>query len=99
MQCLVAEKERREKETLGTGESGASNTSTNNDNVSIGGVSRSTFSVSRRCCCGDAVHCLGSRLSNNLFLTDDEAINHNDSRENRDDDRSQRVLIQSHRHR
>ena len=66
--------------------------STDDDNV---GISGSTFSVSDG---GDVVHRLGLRLSSDLFLRGDKAINRNDERENQDDDRFQRVLIQSHRH-
>ena len=103
---MVAEKERREnemKENLtdlaeSVSESGAGDASTDDDNVGVSGVSGSTFSVSGRGR-GDAVHRgLGSRLSSDLFVGGDVAINRNDERENRDDDRSQRVLIQSHRH-
>ena len=96
--CLVAKKERREKETLGTSESRAGDASTNDDNAGVGGISRSTFSVSGYHCHNDAVHCLDSHLSGDLFLHNDEAINRNDKRKNRDDDCSQRVLIQSHCH-
>ena len=78
MHCLVVKKERKEKETLGTSESGVSDASTDDDNVDVGGVSRSTFSINGRCRRGDAVHRLGSRLSNNLFLRGDKAINRND---------------------
>ena len=95
--CLVIKKERREKETLGTNESRAGDASTNDDNVDVGSVSRSTFSVSGCRCHDDAVHLLDSHLSGDLFLHNDEAINRNDKRENRDDDCSQCVLIQSHR--
>nr|POE78741.1 hypothetical protein CFP56_77996 [Quercus suber] len=76
-------------------ESGAGDASIDNDNVGIGG---STFSVSGYRCHDDAVHCLISCLSSDLFIRGDEAINCNDECENRDDDCSQRVLIQSHCH-
>ena len=78
MHCLVVEKERKEKETLGTSKSGVSDANIDDDNVGIGGVSRSTFSINGRRRRGDAVHHLGSRLSNDLFLRGDEAINRND---------------------
>ena len=107
MHCLVAEKERREKEMIenltdlaeSVSESEASNASTDDDNVDVGGVSGSTFSVSSCRRRNDAVHSLGSHLSSDLFLRGDEAINHTDERKNRDDNRSQHALIQSHRHR
>ena len=107
MHCLVAEKGRREIEMIenltdlvkSVSESRAGDVSTDDDNVSVSSVSGSTFSISSRSRGrGDAVHCLGLRLSSDLFLHNDEAINRNDECKNRDDDHSQRVLIQSHRH-
>jgi len=77
----------------------ASDASIDDDNVDVGGVSGSTFSVSSCHCRNDTVHSLGSRLSSNLFLRGDEAINCTDERKNRDDNCSQHALIQSHRHR
>ena len=103
---MVAEKERREnemKENLtdlaeSVSESGADNVSTNDDNVGVGNVNESTFSISSCHHHSNAVHRLGSHLPNDLFLCSDEAINHNNEHKNQDDDRSQRLLIQSHCH-
>ena len=75
--CLVVEKERKEKEILGTSESEVSDANIDDDNVGIGGISRSTFSINGRRCCGGAVHRLNSRLSNDLFLRGNETINRN----------------------
>ena len=69
-------------------ESGAGDANTDDDNVGIGGVSGSTFSISGRRHRGDVVHRLGSRLSSELFLRGNKAINRNDKRENQDNYRS-----------
>ena len=90
MHYLVVEKERREKEMIenltdlaeSVSESEASNASTDDDNVDVGGVSGSTFSVSSCRRRNDAVHSLGSHLSSDLFLRGDEAINHTDECKN-----------------
>nr|POE92019.1 hypothetical protein CFP56_32657 [Quercus suber] len=76
-------------------ESIAGDANIDDDNVGVGG---STFSIRGRHCHSDVVHRLDLRLSSDLFLRSDEVINRNNEHKNRDNNRSQRVLIQSHRH-